>query len=143
MKATLRLKLHTDEATNAILMETLRQSTECFNFVCRYGFEHNERNGFRLHQSTYASLKTLFPDMPSQLLVSARMKATESLKSVQALRKKGKKVSCPQSDLCPIRYDARSYGVNLEAGVASLASVCGPDLSHTMSEECPFRSERT
>ena len=42
------------------------------------------------------------------------MKATEALKSVEELANKGKKVSCPQSDLCPIRYDARSYRVALE-----------------------------
>src|ERR1051326_1496083 len=47
MKATLRLKLQTDEATEAALHETLRQSTACFNAVCRCGWQHNERNGTR------------------------------------------------------------------------------------------------
>jgi IS605 OrfB family transposase len=125
LKATLRLKLNTDEATLALLQETSRQSTACFNAVCRYGFEHNERNGVRLHQSTYTDLRKHFDALPSQLVVSARMKATEALKSVEELRTKKKKVSCPQSQLCPIRYDVRSYWVRLSDGVASLASVCG------------------
>ena len=125
MKATLRLKLHTDPATEAVLHETLRQSTECVNVVCRYGWNHNERNGIRLHHATYRSLRAAYDHLPSQLVVSARMKAAEALKCVAERRKQGKKVSCPQSPLCPIRYDARSYGVNLSDGIASLATVAG------------------
>jgi putative transposase len=125
MKATLRLKLHTDPATDTALHETLRQSTACFNAVCRYGWNHHERNGTRLHQSTYNSLRQLYDCLPSQLVVSARMKAAEALKSVSELHKRGKKISCPHSELCPIRYDARSYWVKLEEGIASLATVEG------------------
>jgi hypothetical protein len=124
MKATLRLKLHTDPATDAALHETLRQSTACFNAICRYGWNHNERNGTRLHQSTYNSLRQLYDTLPSQLVVSSRMKAAEALKSVAERKKQGKKISCPQSELCPIRYDARSYWVKLAEGIASLATVC-------------------
>ncbi|MCW3053539.1 MAG: ISSoc1, transposase [Chthonomonadales bacterium] len=125
MKATLRLKLHTDPATDAALHETLRQSTACFNAVCRYGWNHHERNGIRLHQATYRTLRAEYQNLPSQLVVSARMKAAEALKSVAERKKLGKKISCPHSELCPIRYDARSYGVKLEDGIASLATVEG------------------
>jgi IS605 OrfB family transposase len=125
LKATLRLKLNTDEATVALLQETARQSTACFNAVCRYGWEHEERNGTRLHQATYKSLRETHPELPSQLVVSARMKATEALKSVQERKKQGRSVSCPQSNLCPIRYDARSYWVRLVDGCASLATTQG------------------
>jgi len=125
MKATLRLKLHTDPAPKAALRETLRQSTECFNAVCQYGWKHHERNSTRLHQSTYSCLRHLYPALPSQLVISARMKGAEALISVAELHKRGKKVSCPHSQLCSIRYDARSYGVKLDDGIASLATVEG------------------
>ena len=125
MKATLRLKLHIDPLTEAVLHETLRQSTACFNAVCQYGWDHHERNGTRLHQSTYTSLRQLYDNLPSQLVISARMKAAEALKSVSELHKRGRKISCPQSELCPIRYDARSYWVKLQEGIASLATVSG------------------
>lgn len=55
LKATLRLKLHTDPAADAALRETLRQSTACFNTVCRYGWFHHKRNGIRVHHATYRS----------------------------------------------------------------------------------------
>jgi len=125
MKATLRLKLHLSPASEAALHETMRQFTACFNAVCRYGWDIGERNGVRLHHATYSNLRQRFDRLPSQLVVSSRMKATEALKSVEERHKQGRKVSCPHSLLCPIRYDARSYWITLSAGTASLATVCG------------------
>ena len=125
MKATLRLKLHTDPATEAILHTTLRLSTACFNAVCCYGWHHHERNGIRLHHATYRTLRAEHPTLPSQLVVSARTKAAEALKSVEERQQQRHRVSCPQSECCVIRYDARSYRVQLAGGTASLATVCG------------------
>ena len=125
MKATLRLKLAMDEATRALLLETMLQSTECFNAVCRYGWESHDFNGVSLHHATYSSLCRLHPDMPSQLIISARMKAVEALKSGETRLSQRKKASCPQSSLCSIRYDARSYWAKLEKGEASLSTTGG------------------
>jgi putative transposase len=122
---TLRLKLHTDQVTKVALLDTLRHSSACFNAVCRYGWNNNQRNGIRLHHATYTSLRAAHPSLPAQLVVSARSKAAEALKSLEERRKQGKPVSCPQSSLCPIRYDARSYGVKLGQGLASLATTAG------------------
>jgi IS605 OrfB family transposase len=97
----------------------------CFNAVCRYGWDHNERNGTRLHQATYKVLRDIYPELPSQLVVSARMKACEALKSTQECKKQGRSVSCPQSKCCPVRYDARSYWIRLADGCASLATTQG------------------
>ena len=125
MKATLKLRLNMDAASTDVLLETSAQSTECFNAVCRYGWESNDHNSVSLHHATYNSLSRIHPEMPSQLIVSARMKATEALKSVEKRIHQGRKASCPQSDLCPIRYDARSYWVKLSEGEASLATIGG------------------
>ncbi|HLI47416.1 MAG TPA: hypothetical protein VKV18_01825, partial [Chthonomonas sp.] len=87
MKVTLRLKLYRNPATEAALWETLLQFTDCFNAVCTYGWEQNERNGTRLHRATYKSLRKAHPDLPAQLVVAARRKAGEALKSVQERKK--------------------------------------------------------
>ena len=146
MKATLRLKLHTDPTIAATLHETMRQSTACFNAVCQHGWEHEERNGVRLHKATYRPLRKRFEHLPSQLVVSARSKATEALKSGHAHRRQGRALPCPHSECGAIRYDARSYwvqfpkgqtalppesvsvaaeGTSRWVGMASLATVCG------------------
>jgi|SRR5579871_1355910 len=125
MKATLRLKLQMDETTTALLQATMLQYTACFNAVCRYGWESHDHNGVSLHRATYNSLCHLHPEMPSQLVISARMKAAEALKAGQTRIYQGKKASCPHSDLQSIRYDARSHWVRLSEGKASLATICG------------------
>lgn len=121
----MKLRLHTNRETESILLETLRQSTACFNAVTVQGWETAERNGTRLHHATYKTLRGNYPDLPSQLHCAARVKATEALKSVDALLKQGRKAGKPTSELCPVRYDARSYWVKLGEGRASLASVAG------------------
>lgn len=125
MRRTIIVKLNTDAATDAMLLETLRQYTACVNSVCEHGWKYNQRNGINLHHATYHTLRDTYPELPSQLVVSARMRATESLKAVYTFRKQGRKVKCPQSQLCSVRYDARSYSMNLETGLVSLATTGG------------------
>ena len=115
-----------------VLLETIRQYTDCFNTVAAYGWEHREKNGVELHKATYYPLREVHPRLPSQLVISARAKATEAVKSaltwkVKREKKYSKKVAralarrkavpafkpvrCPQSTNCSIRYDQRSYTV--------------------------------
>lgn len=125
MKATLKLKLNTTSEVEQVLLETLRQSTACFNAVTAHGWKCRERNGTRLHHATYTRLRSEYSKLPAQLHCAARVKATEALKSVDARLKQGRKAGCPTSELCPVRYDARSYWVKLSEGMASLATVAG------------------
>ncbi|MBN4005876.1 hypothetical protein [Nostoc sp. LPT] len=92
------------------MSQTIEQYTWSFNAVCKYGWENNLANGVELHKATYYDHRAI-TGLPSQLVCAARVKATEALKSVYSLKKKGKTVSCPTSKRCPIRYDARSYTI--------------------------------
>lgn len=121
----MKLRLHTCRDVEGILLETLRQSTTCFNAVTKRGWDTAERNGTRLHHATYKDLREAYPALPSQLHCAARVKATEALKSVDERLKQGRKAGRPTSELCPVRYDARSYWVKLSEGTASLATVAG------------------
>ena len=60
---------------------TLDAYTKAFNFVCQVGWNDSDSNGVSLHHKTYSLLKEY---LPSQLVVSARMKATEAIKAVKA-----------------------------------------------------------
>jgi putative transposase len=110
---------------DAILSATLSASCACFNAVAGLGWERREKNGIALHQATYANLRKAHPDLPSQLVISARMKATEALRSAFSLQKKGKKVSAPHWDRGMVRYDARSFRIEKDKGVIGLATVAG------------------
>lgn len=101
---------------------TIKAYTEAFNFVCKTGFESKDTNGVSLHHKTYEECRKT---LPSQLAISSRMKATESLKSVQAKIKSGKKVSCPQSKQASIRLDVNSYSLWLNKKIISVSTVDG------------------
>lgn len=131
MQRTVRLKLKPTPDQTEVLLATLAQHTTCYNAVARYGWDNDEKNGVTLHKATYYDLRGQYPDLPSQLVISARVRATESVASAFALRKKKnrkgelKKVSCPHSNLVPIRYDARSYRFNPAHRLAHLSTVAG------------------
>ncbi|MBE3559070.1 MAG: IS200/IS605 family element transposase accessory protein TnpB [Ktedonobacteraceae bacterium] len=128
------------------LKTTLEQHTACYNAVAREGFTTACSNGVELHKRTYYPLRAAYPNLPAQLVCAARVRATESVKSAltwkrkheQSYRKKvakaqkqGKEpprlkpVRCPQSKLCSIRYDHRSFWVKWETSTCSLATVHG------------------
>jgi IS605 OrfB family transposase len=103
---TIRLPLQTSPAD---VLPTLIAYTKAFNLVCSQGWTDSDSNGISLHKKTYEQCKAL--GLPSQLCCSARVRATEALKSVQVRIKKGKTATCPKSKLCPVRLDARSFSI--------------------------------
>lgn len=146
MDRTIVVQLNPTPEQACILQRTLQEHTACFNAVARLGFEMGCRNGVELHKETYYPLRAQYPDLPSQLVCAARVKATEAVKSALTWKQKHaarypklvakavkrgkeppkfKSVRCPQSQSAPIRYDARSYWVKWTSLTCSLASVAG------------------
>ena len=104
------------------VLPTFISYTKGFNTVSKIGFASNDKNKTSLHKKTYRILREY---LPSQLSCSARCKASEALSSVFTKRKKGEKVSCPHSNLCSIKYDARSYSVSLSKKQVSISTLSG------------------
>jgi transposase len=146
MDRTIVLQLNPTHEQTTLLRQTLDQHTACFNTVATHGFTSQCSNGVQLHKDTYYPLRSQFPDLPAQLVCAARVKATEAVKSaltwkvkkekeypkkVAKAKKMGwktpvfKPVKAPQSAICPIRYDARSYWVKWNTTTCSLATVDG------------------
>ena len=103
--ATIKLQLPVDPA---VVLPTIQAYTQGFNHVCTVGWNDNDRNQRSLHAKTYPILKQT---LPSQLAISARMKAVEALKSVKARLNQGLIATCPVSQQSAVRYDARSYSI--------------------------------
>jgi putative transposase len=146
MERTLILQLKPTAEQATLLHRTLTEQTACFNAVCQEGFASGCSNGVELHKQTYYRLRAQYPDLPAQLVCSARVKATEAVTSALTWKRKHeatyqkkvakltkqskpvpafKPVKAPHSRCCPIRYDARSYWIKWEAMTASLATVGG------------------
>ena len=145
-----------------ILKRTLDEHTTCFNVVACTGFTTRCSNGTELHKDTYYPLRARYPDLPSQLICAARVKATEAVKSaltwkakkekeyskkVAKAQKQGhpvprfKPVKCPCSLMSPFRYDQRSYWVKWNISRCSLATTNGRvEVPFTVSDtSCPVR----
>jgi IS605 OrfB family transposase len=116
---TIKLKLKEDPK---VFQPTIDAYTKAFNHTCQVGWNDKTHNGVQLHHKVYEETRKY---LPSQLAVSARMKATEALKSVKARLKKRKKASCPQSKQIGIRYDARSFNVWWDRNEISFSTVEG------------------
>ncbi|MFH1484888.1 MAG: transposase [Chloroflexota bacterium] len=107
------------------LIETARLFTQVFNGVCAYGWEHGEKNGVTLHHRTYRTLKARHPTLVSDLHIQARVKGTEALKSALALKRKGRRVSCPQATACPPRFNLHTFKLDWEARTVRLSTAWG------------------
>uniref|UniRef100_A0A6M3KU14 Putative transposase n=1 Tax=viral metagenome TaxID=1070528 RepID=A0A6M3KU14_9ZZZZ len=121
MKLTRTAKLKLDIPVEAI-KPTIDAYTRAFNLVSQTGWNDSDSNGVSLHNKTYSETREF---LPSQLAVSARMKATEAIKAVKARIKKKQKATCPQSKQVSIRYDARSYNIWFNRNELSLLTVDG------------------
>lgn len=146
MDRTLRLLLDTTPEQDAVLHGTTCQFTDAFNLVCRYGWEQQQPNGVKLHHATYRAAKAACPQLVSDLIIQARVKATETVKSaltwqkrqlarypkrVAQARKRGqrdpvfKPVRMPQSTSCAPRYNVHTYTLHWESQTVRLSTTSG------------------
>jgi len=121
MILTRTVKIILEENPN-IFQSTIDNYTKAFNYICQVGWKDKDFNGVSLHHKVYRQTRKY---LPSQLAISARMKATEALKSTKKRIKKNKKVSCPQSKQTSIRYDARSFNVWWDKNEITLSTIEG------------------
>src|SRR5919201_984718 len=113
MQRTIRILLKPDAAQDTALHAIAALTTEAFNHCVGVGWAANVSNSTKLHRLTYYGLRGTLPDLPSNLLVQARMKAAEALRSAFQLRKAASRtVSQPQSSFSPPRYNQRTYRVD-------------------------------
>jgi putative transposase len=118
---TIKLKLNIPKSE---ILPTIKAYTKAYNFVCKQGFINNDYNGISLHNKTYFKTREKF-NLPSQLAISARTKATESLKSIKTKRKNKQKVSQPISKQCSIRYDKNSITIWFDKEKISMLTING------------------
>jgi len=139
MQRVVKLKLYPTSDQHAALLETTRQYVDCFSEVTRVGWEKRSAKGIKLHRETYYPLRERHPDLPSQLVISARSKACEALKSAFERQRRGKKATQPRSRMGTVRYDTRTYTYWPDRNEVSLSSVAGR-LKMPVSVPAYFRS---
>lgn len=130
MDRTVRVLLQTTPEQSEALLRTAKQFTEVFNSVCALGWRLREGGAYSLQKFCYHENKAAWPGLVSDLHIQCLHKAAESLKSAFALQKSknvkpGREVGCPQSTLCPPRYNRHTFRVDWRKGVVNLSTVEG------------------
>jgi len=95
----------------AEVMPTMLQYTAAFNMTAEVGFKKKIKNSRKLHDETYYSVRSAFPDLPADLVCSSRLKAAEAVKGVLTKTKHKKYGSQPKSKLQSIRYANKYYRI--------------------------------
>jgi putative transposase len=123
MKLSRTIKLKLDIPKTEIL-PTVQAYTKAYNLICQQGWQDSDYNAISLHHKTYKTVREQF-SLPAQLAISARTKATETLKSVRSRIIKKKKATQPISKQCSIRYDKNSITIWFDKEKISLLTVSG------------------
>ena len=127
------------------LQDQAKRYGEVFNYIVAYGLDNKIIDTVELHHKTYYTFANREKFLPSQLIISARIKAVETIKSwltakkkrdkqilkQQELLAKGKKIrrllkplSRPVSKgLTSVRYDARSFNIDFKTRTISFSSI--------------------
>lgn len=121
---TARLRLTLESEHGEQFVDTDRQYADAFNSVAKVAWDAERINPNEIHKATYYPLRKRLT-LPSQLVISARMKAIEAVKSAKALKKLGRAVSCPKTLSAGIRFDARTYKLNWKTGEVRLTLIGG------------------
>ncbi len=118
---TIKLKLDIPKSN---IFPTVQAYTKAYNHVCQTGWKDRDYNAISLHHKTYSFTREQFK-LPSQLAISARTKAVETLKTVKTRLKKKQKASQPVSKQSSIRYDRNSITIWFGKEQISLLTING------------------
>jgi len=121
---TANIKIKPTPEQHKLLFDTMQQFTSAFRECVDYGWNHRTTSKRKIHHATYYPLKEK-TRLPADVLVQARQKACEALKSVYERKRRKKKVSKPRPNLCPIRYNKKSSRIDFANGIASLSTLKG------------------
>jgi IS605 OrfB family transposase len=125
VQRTIRLRLTPSPAQALALTETRRLFTAAFNQFVRLGWDAGVSHATKLHYLAYYPVRSSLPTLNSNLINTARAKAAEAIKSAFALRAQQRKVSMPQSDACPPRYNVHTYRMDWASQTVRLSLVAG------------------
>lgn len=89
------------------------------------GWDAGIGNATKLHYLVYYPIKAANPTLVSDLLIQARVKAAEAIRSALTLRSKGRRVRVPTSQICPPRYNLHTYKVDWESQTVRLSTTAG------------------
>ncbi|OLS24691.1 MAG: hypothetical protein HeimC2_21720 [Candidatus Heimdallarchaeota archaeon LC_2] len=124
MVRVIKSQFYPSEIQSDILRETMIEYSKAMQSAFDYGYHNNTRNKNKIHEETYANFKKSSP-LNSDLIISARGKAVDTLVSLNGIRKKTGINSKPviYKKYHPMRYNNKCSTLNIENKEISLATI--------------------
>jgi IS605 OrfB family transposase len=129
------------------LKDQASRYAQVFNHVISFGLDNSISNAVELHHKTYYTFANQKGFLPSQLIISARTKAAETIHGWLTAKKKRKKQILKQQEMIAkgkhvrkllqpvarpvskgilaVRYDARSFTIDFKSKIISFSSING------------------
>lgn len=117
MKITLKVKLITTDGQSKILLETMEEFNKACDWISQRAFEAEVFNACSLHYLVYKEAREVFPSLPSQPIVRAIAKVSDSYKTEKKHQHFFKKYSA-------MEYDKRTLSFK-DLICASLSTING------------------
>lgn len=129
---TVRIRLCLDSQAGDALWETVDQYRHAANIVAEEGWNPDgliETRKSELHEATYDQVREV-TDLQANHVTQARDAAAEALQACVERRRDGENPGRPTFTAATVRYDARTYRLNLDEGTCSLSTVHGRIEAH-------------
>jgi transposase, IS605 OrfB family, central region len=142
MNKTIKIPI---SSNSNFLKDQASRYAQVFNHVISFGLDNEIYNGVELHHKTYYTFANNKGFLPSQLIVSARTKATETIRGWLTAKKKRDKQILKQQEMIAkgkhikrllqpitrpiskgvlaVRYDARSFNIDFKTKTISFSSI--------------------
>ncbi|MHB8544561.1 MAG: RNA-guided endonuclease InsQ/TnpB family protein, partial [Leptospirales bacterium] len=117
MKITLKVKLITTDGQAKTLLETMEEFNKACDWISQKAFESKLFNAYNLHYLVYKEAREVFPSLPSQTIIRAIAKVSDSYKTEKKHQHFFKKYSA-------MEYDKRTLSFK-DLTHASIATING------------------
>lgn len=127
MRRTVKFKLELTPEERELLEDTTEEFKEACQTVADYGWDEiglKTYNKNKLHDGTYREVREK-TDLPSNLVIRARDRASEAIKSCVEKLKNGEKASKPEFTSDSIAYDERTLSVWLDEEKCTFSTTDG------------------
>ena len=127
MRRTVKIKLDISDNDRQLLEETAEQFKQACQTVADAGWNQDDLkvyNKNKLHDQTYNQIREQ-TELPANLVIRARDRASEAIKGCVERLKKGEKASKPRFTSDSLSYDKRTLSVWLDEHRCSISTVDG------------------
>lgn len=121
IKRTISFRLVLSKEEEKLLNDTITLYSQAFQYCIDFAWEEKKTSMFDLQKLVYKDLDRF--NISSNLKLTVIQKAAETIRSVAAILRKGKKASKPTGELIPVRFNVNTVSFRKNKELVSITTV--------------------